>query len=174
MSDADAALVADESWNPCLGCSPVMRERDAAGLLGVSRRKVPALIAEGVILRLRRGIIVGSCIAERARSDRLLAHAVALRTLLLTYDDCVASHESAAFLLDLPLLNIPSYAIGTRPRGAWRGGVASRVRIAHLPAHHLIEVRGAACTSVERTFVDIARSGSFREAVVVGDAVLRD
>lgn len=151
-----------------------MRERDAADTLGVSRRKVQALICEGVLKRLRRGVLVGACIAERARSDRLLAHAIALRALLLNYDDCVASHESAAFLLDLPLLNVPPYAIGTREQGAWRGGAESRVRIAALPTHHVTTAHGNRCTAIARTVVDIARSGSFREAVVTGDAAVRD
>jgi very-short-patch-repair endonuclease len=163
-----------DDWTSCLGCAPVMRERDAATTLGVSRRKVQTLIAEGVIAQPRRGVVVGACLVERASSDRRLAHLIMLRTLLLTYDDCVASHESAALLLGLPLLNLPPYAIGTRPRGAWRGGPTSRVRIARLPLHHLTVAQRERCTTVARTFVDIARSGSFREAVVVGDAVLRD
>jgi very-short-patch-repair endonuclease len=173
--DLAALTHADLTGNggPCLGCADVMRERDAAGVLGVSRRRALALIEEGVLRRLRRGIVVGACVTERAESDRQLAHKLAIRTLLLTYDDCVATHESAGVLLELPLLNLPSHAIGTRARGAWRGG-NSRVRIAPLPAHHLTAVNGDRCTTVARTVIDIARSGSFREAVVVGDAAIRE
>jgi very-short-patch-repair endonuclease len=117
---------------------------------------------------------VGGCLVERALADRRLAHTIALRTTLLTYNDCVASHESSALVMDLPLLNVPPYAIVTRERGAWRGGSVSRVRIAPLPAHHL-EVSGdTPHTSLPRTVVDIARSASLREAAVVGDAAVRN
>jgi uncharacterized protein DUF559 len=174
MGPVQAHVVVPGAAVPCLGCAPVMREREAAGRLGLSRRKVQRLISEGTLMRLRRGVIVGACVTERARSDRLLAHAVSLRTLMLSYDDCVASHESAAFMLDLPLLNLPSIAICTREQGAWRGGPTSRVRIAPLPVHHVTGTVGNRCTTAARTFVDIARSGSFQEAVVVGDATLRD
>ena len=102
-----------------------------------------------------------------------MAHAVVLRTLLLAYEDCVASHESAAFLLKPPLLRAPSHGIVTRERGAWRGGPTSRVRIAPLAPHHVLSEGDTRSTTVARAFVDIARSASFREAVVVGDATLR-
>jgi hypothetical protein len=158
----------------CVGCAPVMRERAAAAAFGVSRRKVLTLIADGVVERVRRGVIVGACTLERAATDRQLAHSIALRALLLTYDDCYASHESAAYALDLPVLDLPQYAIATREHGAWRGGATSRVRIAPLPAHHVATAQGLRCTTAARTAIDIARSGTFREAVVVGDAVLRN
>jgi very-short-patch-repair endonuclease len=151
-----------------------MRERDASLALGVSRRGIQILIETGTIRRLRRGVIVGACIVERATNDRQLAHAIALRTLLLSFEDCYASHESAAFLLDLPLLELPAYGIGTRERGAWRSGKTFRVRIAPLPAHHLAIGLGERSTAVARTVIDIARSSSFRAAVVVGDAAIRD
>jgi hypothetical protein len=151
-----------------------MRERDAAKTLGVSRRKLQALITDGVLRRLRRGVVVGACVAERAESDRQVAHGLRLNTLLLSYNDLVASHQSAALLLQLPLLDLPPHAVATRSRGAWRGGATSRVRIAPLPTHHLTVVDDSRCTTAARTFVDIARSEPFRDAVVVGDAVLRD
>jgi hypothetical protein len=160
--------------NPCIGCAQVMRERDAAQALGISRRKLQALITDGALRRPRRGVVVGACVAERAESDQQVAHSLRLRTLLLSYDDLAASHQSAALLLELPQLDLPKYAVATRSRGAWRGGVTSRVRIAPLPPHHLTLVGDARCTTEARTFVDIARSEPFRNAVVVGDAVLRD
>jgi hypothetical protein len=157
----------------CIGCTPVMLEREGPRALGVSRRKFHTLLDEGTLVRLRRGIVAGECVIERSLSDRRLAHMVALRVLLLTFDDCVASHESAAIVRGLPLLNIPPYVVGTRRSGAWRGGPTSRVRTAPLPAHHVTMTDGLRCTSIARTVVDIARSVPFRDAVVVGDAALR-
>jgi very-short-patch-repair endonuclease len=150
-----------------------MLERQGPDALGVSRRKFHALLDDGTLVRLRRGVIAGECLIERSLSDRRLAHMVALQVLLLTFDECVASHESAAIVRDLPLLNIPPYVVGTRQSGAWRGGPTSRVRTAPLPNHHVTMTAGLRCTTTARTVVDIARSGPFRDGVVVGDAALR-
>lgn len=147
--------------------------RDLPAQLGVGRRRVATLIERGVLVRLDRYLVVGSCVVKRAEQDRRLAHRLKLERLLLTYPECVASHESAALLDDLPIFRLPSYAIGTRQWGAWRGGGDGRVRIAPLPSHHVAEVGGVRATVLSRTVVDLARSGSLRGAVVVGDAALR-
>lgn len=157
----------------CVGCAPVMRERDVPASLELSRRKARQLIDEGVLHRVRRGVVVGSCLMRSAHTDGRLRHSIAIRSLLLAYDDAVASHESAALLLGLPVLSLPPYAVATRERGAWRGGPDGRIRIAPLPAHHLAAGQPA-CTNAPRTFVDIAKSGTLREAVVMGDALVRD
>jgi hypothetical protein len=155
----------------CIGCTPAMRERDVSPTLGISRRKLLALVDEGVLQRPRRGVVVGRCVVEATADDAQRRHELRLRTLLLTHPACVASHESAALMLGLPLLNLPTWAIATRERGAWRGGPTERVRIAPLPAHHV--AAAMRCTAVTRTVIDIARSSSLRDATVVGDAALR-
>jgi very-short-patch-repair endonuclease len=94
-----------------------------------------------------------------------------LEALLTVFDDCVASHESAALLHGLPILDLPPYVVATRRRGAWRGG-ESRVRIAPLPAEHIEVVDGLAVTTVARTIVDIARTSSLAAALVTGDAAI--
>lgn len=157
----------------CVGCLPVVTPPTAAQRLGVTPHRVRRLLADGVLVRVARGAVAGVCVVERARSDRRLAHELRLRALLLTYDDCVASHESAALLHALPTLDIPGVVTVTRPSGAWRGGSGSRVRIAPLPPHHRAAVGGVGATSLPRTVVDVARTASLRESVVLGDAALR-
>jgi hypothetical protein len=152
---------------------PVSVLRDLPGQLGVGRRRVATLIERGVLVRLDRYLVVGSCVVKRAEEDRRLAHRLKLDRLLLTYPECVASHESAALVRDLPVFQLPPYAIATRQWGAWRGGTDGRVRINPLPPHHVCEVRGVPATVLSRTVVDLARSGSMRGAVVVGDAALQ-
>jgi very-short-patch-repair endonuclease len=156
----------------CLGCTPVIAARDAAEL-GLGRRGLQRLLADGVLLAPQRGVLVGSCQVERAAADRRLDHLLQLQILLTVYPDAAASHDSAALVARLPLLMHPRLVTVTRRRGAWRGGAQSRVRIARLPASHLTTVDGIRTTTVRRTFVDIARSATFREAVVVGDAAVR-
>lgn len=159
--------------SPCFGCTPVTVLRDLPAQLGIGRRRVATLIARGVLVRLDRYLVVGSCLVARAEEDRRLAHRLKLDRLLLTYPECVASHESAALVHDLPLFDLPPYAVATRQWGAWRGGADGRVRIGPLPPHHVCEVSGIPVTVLPRTVVDLARSASVRSAVVVGDAALR-
>jgi len=92
--------------------------------------------------------------------------------MLLRYPNAAASHESGAVVLGLPVLHLPPYVVGTRETGAWRGA-GTRIRIAPLPTAHLTVVRDMRTTGLARTFADVARARLFRDAVVVGDAVLR-
>lgn len=155
----------------CIGCLPVTAVRDVPSVLGVPRRRVAALIEDGTLARLNRVALVGGCLAERAASDRRLAHLLKVRAALIRYTDCVASHESAALAHGLPIFAIPPYVSLTRTAGAWRGGQETRVRIA--PLEETVEVDGIRCTALGRTVVDIARTRPLREAAVVGDAALR-
>lgn len=131
------------------------------------------LLAAGSLVRLRRNVVVGSCLVRRATSDQRLAHELKLRSWLMTFPDAVASHESGAVVSGLPLLHLPPWPIATRSRGAWRGGSEGRIRIAPLPQHHLLVVGDLPCTTPARAVVDIAKSTSLRHAAVVGDAALR-
>jgi hypothetical protein len=131
-----------------------------------------SLVADGVLVRVRRGALVGACTAERATHDRLLEHRIRIAALLLAFGDCVASHESAAVVHGLPLLDLPPYVVATRKAGAWRGGPSARVRIAPLPDHHCTVVDELAATSVARTVLDIARTASLRATLVTGDAAI--
>jgi hypothetical protein len=150
-----------------------MREREARSTLGISRRKLAGLIGDGVLYRTRRGVVVGGCIADQAEVDLGIRHDLNLRTLLLSYENSRASHESSARLLGLPLLELPRLAVVTRERGAWRGGPDTRVRVAPIPDHHRTVAAAAPCLTAARTFVDIARTSSLRHAVIVGDGALR-
>jgi hypothetical protein len=156
----------------CLGCCPVTPIRDVSARLGVSRREVQRLITEDVLVRLSRFLVVGSCLAEQARSDLDVAHQLRVDALLLTYPDAVASHMSGALVLDLPTFDLPVYAVGTREAGAWRSWPDGRLRIAPLPPEHVACVGGRPVTTAPRTVVDLARTASMRAAVVVGDAAL--
>ena len=150
-----------------------MAESEVAAKLGLSRRRPAALVEAGVLVRLRRGVVVGACVLEQAATEPQLWHKVQTKALLLAFNDCVASHESGAVSLDLPVLDLPPYVVGTRERGAWRSTSEFRVRIAPLPDDHLDCVDSIRTTSKARTVVDVARTSSLQAAFVVGDAALR-
>jgi hypothetical protein len=159
--------------DPCLGCTPVTVLRDLPAQLGVSRRAVGRLLAEGELVRVDRYLVVGRCVVERAAVDPAAAHRLNLDRLLATYPESSATHESAVLVHGLPLADIPFTATVARTWGAWRGGDYGRVRITTLPEHHLLLVGGVPVTTVPRTIVDLARGTSAGNAVVAGDAALR-
>ena len=157
----------------CIGCVGVHRASESPALLGVSPAVVRRLIRDGVLVRVRQGVLAGECRVEQAGADPTAAHLLAGEALLLRFSDTFASHETAAVAHNLPVLHLPSSPRATRPTGAWRSDAAGRVRVARLPAHHRSVVRGLRATSVPRTFIDIARSSTLASAVVVGDFVRR-
>ena len=139
----------------------------------MGRRQITRLLSDGVLVRLHRHLVVGSCLYERAAADPRLRHRLRLEALLARYPGAVASHESAALVHGFPVFRIPSVATVTRPSGAWRGGEYERVRIARLPSDHVTCVDGVPVTTAARTIVDVSRTSSLRAAAVVGDAALR-
>ncbi len=87
----------------------------------------------------------------------------------------VGSHQSAARVYGLDLLNRPGWPAITRlptaPGTCSPPGV--QLYRARLPERHLSRVHDVAVTAPARTVVDLARTLSFMGAVVVADAALR-
>ncbi len=87
----------------------------------------------------------------------------------------VASHQTAAYIHGVDLLRAPGSTVAvTRPpdstgRSA-RPGV--HLHVARLPASHVSQRFGLPITTVARTVIDLARTLSFREGVVVADSAL--
>lgn len=87
----------------------------------------------------------------------------------------VVSHSSAGLLHGLPLLQ-PSYRRVHLSTGRAEGGRVEKWRHLHtgaLAGDDVARVGGLSVTTLERTAVDCARSGSFDEAVVAFDSALR-
>lgn len=121
-----------------------------------------------------RGVYVDrAALASATRDQRhvLLAAARVLTTSL----DAVVSHRTAALVHGLPLLGRPPTApqLSRAPRRPRDRSETSWQRVAPLPPTDRAAVRGVPVTSLARTASDVARTSSFREAVVVADAVLR-
>ena len=146
---------------------------------GLTRAKVRLLVRDGVLRSVCYGAYADAELAARIIRDdpsreRLLLTAAAVA---LTGSDGVASHEDAALVHGLALLQRPQADVCsvTLPASAARGrsrrpGI--RFRTAALPEGHVRVRDGIPVTSVARTVVDLARTLPFRSGVVVADSAL--
>ena len=138
---------------------------------GYTRGLIRHLVRTGRWLVLRRGVFCDAALAEGADPIRLASGAA----LLVMAPGAVISHETAAFLHELPTVAAPSWVWLTRPRTSRHGrhshpGIIERS--ATLPAAHVTRLHGLPVTTVARTVVDLARHRSFVDAVVLTDGVL--
>ncbi len=124
-------------------------------------------------LTMRRGCYAESPSSMTADLDRLQIAAA----LAVVGPGAVASHRSAAFLLDLDVGTQKSPIVWlTRPPTCRNGrhdkpGVIERA--AQLPARDVMKVVALPCTTPTRTIVDLARHLSFADAVAYTDSALR-
>lgn len=115
--------------------------------LGLSYHQIGRLVANGIVRRRRRGLLVvaGSPDTPERRT---------MEAVLAGPYGCVASHESAAFLLGL--VEAPSLVhitVGPEQRLRVDGVVAHR---STLPSSHVASVGRIPVTSLTRTAVDLA------------------
>ncbi len=134
------------------------------------------MLARGAFVSLRRGVYVEEAVRARASQDDRRAHALEIAALRLALAcDAVAGGVSAAYLLGLETLRGPrEYTLLTEDdtrRCRQRDGYL--LRVVALPPQHRELRFGVPVTSPARTVVDIARSGTLTEGVVVADSALR-
>ncbi|MEH3154597.1 MAG: hypothetical protein PGN29_04380 [Gordonia paraffinivorans] len=86
-----------------------------------------------------------------------------------------ASHHSAAALHRVPVLGLPDdiHFTADRHSGGRREGRAFFLHASPLPPDEVTVVDGVITTTLARTAMDVARTGSFTEALVVLDGALR-
>jgi very-short-patch-repair endonuclease len=135
------------------------------------------MVAQRDLVRISQGRYAGADLADllqrHSMGPALLAAAAAIRSLGAA---AAASHHTAAQVHGLNLLNRPDDRVSiTRPPGAGSRSVGGSVLIhsAALPAGHIGRRFGVPVTTVSRTVVDLARTLSFREGVVVADSAIR-
>ncbi len=86
-----------------------------------------------------------------------------------------ASYQSAAALHRIPVLGLPEdiHFTADRRSGGRREGRAFFLHASPLPPDEVTVVDGILTTTLARTAMDVARSGSFTDALVVLDGALR-
>lgn len=145
---------------------------------GLSERQLYSLTKSGQLVKVRRGVYATSNVMARAENDPGLRHALDVVAVSDTrIRKGVASHHSAARLLRLSLLNAPppgtvtlTVPPGTRVSCYARPGVICHM--ADLPDDHVTRMYGMPATTAARTVVDISRTATFMEGVVVADSAL--
>jgi predicted transcriptional regulator of viral defense system len=146
---------------------------------GLTKSKIDILVESGVLIRPTRGVYA------RARQVRQLTATdhgkVTLRVaaaVAIVGGDAVGSHADAAAVHGLALLTRPkpdSISV-SRPIDAPRNKSGHRtliqLRNSDLPPGDRVLRHGVPVTSVARTVVDLARTTSLREGIVVADSAL--
>lgn len=145
---------------------------------GISQARLMTLIRTGQLVRLRHGVYATGTIIAETRVNPCRRHALEVAAVTTARTDRgVASHHSAALIHGIDLLKRPPDGTVTLtvPRG-WRTGrhrPAGVVRhAAELPAEHVMRRFDVPVTTTARTVTDLARMGTFMEAVVVIDSAL--
>jgi Transcriptional regulator, AbiEi antitoxin/Protein of unknown function (DUF559) len=145
---------------------------------GLSERQLYSLTKSGQLVKIRHGVYATSGVMARAETDPGLRHALNVAAVRDTRTEKgVASHQSAARLLRLSLLNAPppETVTLTVPPGT-RVSDYARTRVichaAEVPDGHVTKLYDIPATTAARTVVDIARAATFMEGVVVADSAL--
>jgi hypothetical protein len=150
--------------------------RSQALACGYPRAVMDELLRSGTWVSVSRGCYAtAETWAARESSPGRTYFLTCAARLLSTRPESVISHESAAVLLGVPLLDPVAGAVRvTVPAGAssTRGGQVGRY-VAHLPAAHRTTFDGLPVTSAARTVVDLARGCTLDAAMAAADGALR-
>lgn len=146
---------------------------------GITQGQLRTLVRKGQLVQVRRGVYATQKAIATTRDNPARAHALrAAAARAATGGDAVASHHSAALIHGLELLKRPPEDIVTltrlparRTRTREAAGVVFHA--AELPKGHVTRANGTAVTTVARTVIDLARTLTYVEAVVVADCALR-
>ena len=140
---------------------------------GLTTYAVRALLANGELVRIRRGIYaIGSVWRSAPHDDRyrLFIHA----TVLAAEQPLLLSHLSAAALHNLPIIG-PWPGVVHAINNDTAGGSSARFTTSHrsVVEPEPVAVSGCVATSLARTLIDVAASTSFLVGVTMMDHALR-
>jgi hypothetical protein len=137
-----------------------------------------SLARSGDLVQYRRGIYVTKKAVEAAGQNPRRLHALRVAAVRAAVGNAIASHHSAGRILGLDMLDPPpaETVTMTRPppqRSRTRQAAGVIFHNAPVPDWQRLDALGVSLTSVSRTVVDIARTSSFVQGVVVADCALR-
>jgi hypothetical protein len=146
---------------------------------GVTEARLRSLVRSGDLIQYRRGVYVTRKAVEDVGENPRRLHALRVAAVRASVGrDAIASHHSAGRILGLDMLDPPPEDVVTMTRQPPQRSMTRQT--AGVIFHNTpvldwqrIEAFGVSFTSVSRTVVDIARTSSFRQGVVVADCALR-
>jgi predicted transcriptional regulator of viral defense system len=148
---------------------------------GLKESNIDMLIGRGVLTRVARGLYARSSQLKQIRADPQCNAALRVAVAVaISGPESVGSHADAAAVHGLAMLSRPKpkFVCVSRPHDAPRSRSTQRpyikLRVSDLPVEHRAVRQGVPVTSVARTVVDLARTTSLREGVVVADSALHD
>ncbi len=140
---------------------------------GKSATQIDTLVRRGALIRVRRGVYARADLAAQVADHPRGRHLLKIAAALATSGPAVASHQSAALIHGMDLLNQPRLVTLTRPPGRSRcAQPGTRLHNAQLPDHHTTVLHGMCVTSAARTVIDLARAMDLRGGVVTADSAL--
>lgn len=145
------------------------RELQAAGY---NSRSIAASVRARQLHRLRKGIYVDAkAWRELDREDRQLQHVLAYELASMEPASHVYSHDTAALLHGLSLLEPPTRIHITRASSHSTASTAFGVRrhVRNLPADDVTRQRTVLVTTLARTLIDCAAIMRHTSAVVIAD-----
>lgn len=141
---------------------------------GISDAQLQRAVKRGELHRIAAGIYMR--VDHYRELDTRARHR---HTALATAEACgpgaIVSHVSAAVMhgLDCGGLGLNVVHVTRNRSSGGRKSATFHLHPAPLVPEEIVLVDGVATTSLARTFVDIARTTSFENAVVIGDCALR-
>ncbi len=140
---------------------------------GLTTRAVRALLANGELVRIRRGIYALGDTWRRSEHDgqyRLFVRA----TVLAAGQPLLLSHHSAAALHNLPIIG-PWPKVVHAINNDTAGGSSAKFTTSHrsVVEPEPVALSGGVATTLRRTLIDVAATSSFLVGVTMMDHALR-
>lgn len=146
--------------------------------IGLSDPEIRSLIGSGDLIPVRRGVYATREAIAFGKSDERRGHALLAAAVQRRMPQAVISHHSAARIYGFDMLEPPDKSLVTvtlppvrSDKSVSHGVIRHR---AALPTGHVQRLLGVVLTSPQRTVIDIARTSTFRQGVVVADSALRN
>lgn len=140
---------------------------------GYTRDDIKRRLGRRELTAVRPGVYAHS--EELTKLDARQRHVLQIEaTLRQLGPGVLVSHQSAACLLGITLLRIPTAVQVTRPGGhAGHRRSTVHTHCAAVDPAEIVVVNGHRVTGAARTIVDLARQATFEQAVVAADSALR-
>jgi hypothetical protein len=144
---------------------------------GFDLKDVRRMVRAGYIKRLRARVYVAAAELAAAEGDAALLHALHVRGLQTSFETpVIAAAASAGRIYGLEFMDPPHPDLVVMTGDLSVSGTRRddyRLRVAHVPEHHITVFNGVRLTTPARTVVDLCAELPFVGGVVVAESAIR-